>query len=614
MTENKLLDHILLRVMHYLSLEDLCLGARLVNKRWHEVSCDRTLWKSPDFQCKADSLTDSSLLSILSEVSAFIEELNLRRCVLLSDEAFQHGSIVCPNLRRVDVSSTMITNSGLSSLVTKYPHLERLACLKCSNLTQSYVLLQGMDSLREFMDPYEDCLDVPEDANEKLLPIIERNPHLEQVRLACKLLEDEVLLKLVERCSSLQTLHLPNCVWISGDVLVGCVTRLPELKSLDISGMTVSDEHLVKAANRLPKLEELNVTECRKVTDIGIMSIVENCQGLRHVILNESKGYSGNISDVGLKHIGQCCPGLEELTMCFCPSVTDTGLRYLVEGCRQLKHLDISGCLSLTDSALKCVAKCGEQLERLRASECVQLTSHSVNDVLQNCPKLMHLELETCHYLTKLTFHAMGDLKSAVPVHADAATGGAASPGRDSIHLGTAAVEPHLSKVQILDLSFCSKLTDGSLREVARHCRLLRYLSLRGCLSISDSGIEEIARHCHQLQVVDLSGGSSFQPSRLTNASLAAIGTNSSNLVMLSITKCPQMRTQGLVGLIEQCKTLKRVSLTAGPEMQLLSIIQRTRQVRGRCWLQDFNADYISEDTKGNFLVKFSPLAFPVLY
>jgi hypothetical protein len=55
---NDLPDEILLEIVSYLELEDLCFGIAEVCKRWKNLVKDRTLWKTLSYYC--DSSSDMS--------------------------------------------------------------------------------------------------------------------------------------------------------------------------------------------------------------------------------------------------------------------------------------------------------------------------------------------------------------------------------------------------------------------------------------------------------------------------------------------------------------------------------------------------------------------------
>ena len=608
----------LLNIFRFLSLEDICLGVRLVCRHFRDLTYDMTLWRKLDLSTKADTLTDGDFLHILCQVGSYIEDLTLTGCQNLTDEAFSHDDIVCSNLKFIDISSTRITDAGLHFLVSKYPSLQKLNCLRCKNLACAYSILQHLQNLCHFEDPYQDCIDRPEDTNSGILGIVENNPTLKEIKISCKGLEDETLVDLCKLCVDLAILKIPNCLWISGEGLSHASEFVPNLIVLDISGTPVRDQDLAIITTRCSKLTDVNVSECRKITDIGIAKLVQSCKELRRLTLNESKGYSGNVTDVGLREVARCCNRLEELRMCFCPSVSDIGIRYLSEGCHNLKVLDLTGCLALTDLSVTAIAEHCLKLEKLTASECVQLTSNSVNNLVLSCANLQTLELETCHYLTNLNFSAVPNAVESLPKSLALDETETMPEGyvESNVELASQSVyaipESNIRplSLRVLDLSFCSNIALACVKHIAWHCSRLQYLSFRGCYRLNDMAIAIVARSCCELQVLDISGGSALQASRLTDVSLIAIASYCHRLIMLSITKNPLIKTTGVKTVVEGIKTLKRVNLTAGKDLNLAEMIEIVKVARGKCMLQDFNVDYVSDKTKGDFLLKFPPFRF----
>ena len=81
--------------------------------------------------------------------------------------------------------------------------------------------------------------------------------------------------------------------------------------------------------------------------------------------------------------------------------------------------------------------------------------------------------------------------------------------------LSCPALPPHLPcrdilqccpKLLHLDVSGCSKLTDGAAYFIGTLCGPLRQRGLRDVHCLTDSGVDYLARHCPRLQELVLDG------------------------------------------------------------------------------------------------------------
>ena len=612
----------LLLIFQHLTLDDLCLAVRQTCAYWSELSYDYSLWQLLDLSGKCDTLTDVALGGAITRVGAHIKEISVRGCTLLTDSSAFNALAECRNLKRVDICSTNFTNTGLNTLVSGHPLLEYVSCNRCPFITRAYMILRRLHWLKRFSDPYEDCVEQPEDCNEGIMNVARSNPNITELHISSNVFDDEVLVVVCRRFNgNLRILEIPNCVWITGEGLVDVAALLTNLTHLDISGTSISDVELGLFVETCTQLTSINISKCRKVTDIGIMQIVKACRKIKRLILNESTAYSGNVTDAGLGSVALFSSELVELKICFCPAVTDAGIQAVAEGCHNLKSLHITGCLALSDTAIIAVADNCPRLERLTASQVINLSASSINQLLAKCRRLQCLQLETFHNLTGIcftsvdsssdhsdgehpendpeTYNASSSTESALPHHTD-------SQNPTSSKTRTDSKSQNSTSLIIIDLSFCFQMDDGSIDQIARHCPLLRYISVRGCYLLSDAAIETVARHCSLLQVLDISSGNSSMPSSaLTDTSMHAIASHCRRLIMLNLTKNRHITVDGVTLVVRSCQSLKRLGITASDSMNLLSVVEVTKENRGMCCIQDFNINYVTAETKGDFLLKF---------
>jgi len=95
-----------------------------------------------------------------------------------------------------------------------------------------------------------------------------------------------------------------------------------------------------------------------------------------------------NLSDNGLVCISRC-RGLTYLNLTWCVRVTDTGVVAIVQGCQSLELLSLFGIVGVTDACLEALSKsCSHSLTTLDVNGCIGIKRRSRDDLLKLFPKL----------------------------------------------------------------------------------------------------------------------------------------------------------------------------------------------------------------------------------
>ncbi len=85
-------------------------------------------------------------------------------------------------------------------------------------------------------------------------------------------------------CQHLERLTLPGAAHLSTATLLEVLGQLPELVSIDLSGMeAVDDKVVMKVASKCPQLQGLNLSKCKRVGDEGIVAVAHQLSALRRV-------------------------------------------------------------------------------------------------------------------------------------------------------------------------------------------------------------------------------------------------------------------------------------------------------------------------------------------
>ncbi|KAI5851707.1 hypothetical protein DFP73DRAFT_471432 [Morchella snyderi] len=276
-------------------------------------------------------------------------------------------------------------------------------------------------------------------------------------------------------------IDISNCFHISDEgftVLAqtcGANVKTWKMKSVwDITGQAI-----LEMSNRAKGLEEIDLSNCRKVSDTLLARVVGWVVPEFHPMYAEQQAAAAAANKQPLIFpppgtvIG--CPNLRRLTLSYCKHVTDRTMSHLAaHAAKRLEHVDLTRCTTITDQGFQSWSMTRfEKLRSLCLADCTYLTDSAVVFLTNAAKGLRVLDLSFCCALS------------------DTAT--------EVLSLGC----PHLS---ILKLSFCgSAVSDSSLRAIGLHLLELRELSVRGCVRVTGVGVEAVVEGCHNLEVFDVS-------------------------------------------------------------------------------------------------------------
>ena len=102
---------------------------------------------------------------------------------------------------------------------------------------------------------------------------------------------------------------------------------------------------------------------------------------------------SDQISD-GTVQPFMCCKRIERLTLTGCTKLTDHGVVSIVEGSNSLLALDITGLDAVTDHTLGAVAEHCPRLQGLNITDCSKVTDESLVAVAQSCRHLKRVSVK----------------------------------------------------------------------------------------------------------------------------------------------------------------------------------------------------------------------------
>ena len=301
----------------------------------------------------------------------------------------------------------------------------------------------------------------------------------------------------------------------------------------------------LKVIGDCKNLQDLNLSECNGLTDTVMKRLTEGTgDGLLYLNLS-----STSISDMGLKEIGQNCPGLRYLSLSHCSRFTDRGIHALAMGkvARKLQHLNVSSCPQISLQGYHSIAKGFQKLEHLILTRNYTLTDPAIIIITQKLLELKTLQLEHCSNISDQSLKYLSECRHLETLYFE-----------ENHRITDAAVKvfskfcSNVSKIHFID---CIRLTDITLKAISS--LPITHLNIADCNRLSDSGIRFITENAIQskLKELDLTN-----LSRITDISLFRL-RNLPCLKKLTLAYCENLTEAGMEQL-DSLNSLTHIDLT----------------------------------------------------
>lgn len=285
----------------------------------------------------------------------------------------------------------------------------------------------------------------------------------------------------------------------------------------------------------LPNLE-INLESYNKVTDEGIISLVENSPQITKLNLKSCT----KISDQAISSIVQNCPNLEEIDLSWC-DISEKSVFSLANHCPNLKKVGLRSCY-VTDRSIEALISNCAQLLSVSLQWCKSTTDVTANAIAGGCPQLENIDIRGCEKITDQGMIRM--------------------------------IESH-PKLQSIHFKRCDAVADQVLMAVSRNCPNVRILNLRGCYrsnenrqdNITNTGILQIINSCPLIEQIDFAWHS-----YLSDEAVIAMAHNWQGFKSADLSGCLKLTDASLIELSKQCKKLKRLILFNYPNITDKSI------------------------------------------
>jgi hypothetical protein len=327
---------------------------------------------------------------------------------------------------------------------------------------------------------------------------------------AANCLDDDSLTEIIANCPLLEFIAIVNC---TSRVVWRLSSSCPNLQTLSLAFSKVDEECMIALVHHCPLLRHFT-TDATGATDRFFTELTQHCLYLEDILLSRMPMHRSSLYNIiqrlGSLHtvllevvhliygVGEAADlvvaeGMRSLTLCDVDFTTED-LHDLLRICPLLNHLAIVDCVEVHALHSVYFGSHLPYLESLIVQDCAScLVSETLLNIAAHCPRLRTL------IIPHTFFHAGCDcaltrLAKSCPLLEDLDI--TISTG---VTLGAVfALAQYARNMQVLVLSYCSKVTDLAVRAVMQGCPKLVTLNVDGCGSVSKKMHKIVAERYHQ--------------------------------------------------------------------------------------------------------------------
>eukprot|EP00899_Mesostigma_viride_P017713 jgi/Mesvir1/25943/Mv20937-RA.1 len=404
------------------------------------------------------------------------------------------------------------------------------------------------------------------------------------------------------RYRGLTCLDVSACVTVTDAGLIAIAQTCCQLIALDVSGCDVGDASITSLAASCPGLLRVAVFYCRRVTDASLASLGRHCHQLEELDVGYTQvtddgltqvaahchrlrrlclSNCDRVTNVGIRQIGEGCPRLRWVDLpLFSTRVWDRGIRSLVEHCGNLRRLNLAGLTEITDDSVLTAAHYCPQLEFLDVARCTIVSDEGIEAVADKCPRLRHLSVAECFQVTDASISKVAKqcrrLRELVLRRSGitaASIDAIAASCRELRYLdmGREIDSTPLYSAWGRPRPWNHPDIDGSLAALAQGCPQLEYLNVTSFLTEMRAAMAALGRYSVRLRVLKAGGnfvrdgdvsrlvqkrGHQFQSlgfsnTLVTEKAVVQVARKCAQLVSLSLRNC-QVAEEGISVLRQQ--------------------------------------------------------------
>ncbi|PNY22962.1 Alpha-galactosidase 2 [Tolypocladium capitatum] len=343
-------------------------------------------------------------------------------------------------------------------------------------------------------------------------------------------------------CSRVERLTLTNCRGLTDSGLIALVENSASLLALDISNdKNITEQSINAIAEHCKRLQGLNISGCDGISNESMTTLAQSCKYIKRLKLNEC----AQLRDNAILAFANHCPNILEIDLHQCHQIGNAPVTALLSNGSCLRELRLAGCDLIDDNAFLSLpdGQIYEHLRILDLTSCTRLTDAAVEKIINSAPRLRNLVLAKCRNITDAAVHAIAKLgKNLHYVHL-----GHCGQITDE---GVKKLVSSCNRIRYIDLGCCTNLTDESVKRLALLPKLKR-IGLVKCGSITDESVFALA-------------DAAYRPRVRRDASGVFVGGEyyASSLERVHLSYCVNLTLKSIMRLLNSCPRLTHLSLT----------------------------------------------------
>ncbi|KAF7851038.1 hypothetical protein BT93_L4695 [Corymbia citriodora subsp. variegata] len=329
-------------------------------------------------------VTDDGIY-VLSRKLQRLSRINVSGNPFLTDQSLMVLSVNCPSLREVVFRGCgLITGRGVASLIVNRPHLVSLALsdmeeqaifceesfiwdgllmavaeanIPLKRLVFSHSSGFSFDGIQKIVLKHRgiddlDLVAVDFLTDRHMRVICEGLRSLTYIDVSeCSNLTMRTLCDLMRQCPFLEGIEMMMTGLRKDDANETDIVVNSRVRSLRIStNVNLTDECLKKIERMCRSLCHLEVGDCLKITEDGILGVLKSCPEIGHLYIHENLHAKDlKLNDEQLvAFISRCC-NLKYLDLPNCVHLSTKGVEKVVKNCNRLREINLRDCHNVRD-------------------------------------------------------------------------------------------------------------------------------------------------------------------------------------------------------------------------------------------------------------------------
>uniref|UniRef100_A0A7N0V0C4 F-box/LRR-repeat protein 15-like leucin rich repeat domain-containing protein n=2 Tax=Kalanchoe fedtschenkoi TaxID=63787 RepID=A0A7N0V0C4_KALFE len=304
--------------------------------------------------------------------------------------------MVSPRLSQRDLVSLLLVSSWLKRALSSSLSLWQVINLR--EMRNAGERLINALSLSRYHHVKEISLEFAQDIEDSHLQLIKKKHsdslwNLESLNLnGCQKIGDQGIEVISSACPNLKVFSIYWNVRVTDKGIIHLVQNSRHIIDLNLSGCKgISDESMRWISEKYAHLESLNLTRCVKLTDAGLQQILVKCYTLRTLNLYALS----SLTDDAYKKISLLAH-LRFLDLCGAQNLSDEGLSHIAK-CKNMVSLNLTWCVRITDQGVITIAHGCKNLEFLSLFGIVGVTDNCLEALSMSCSNsLTTLDVNGC--------------------------------------------------------------------------------------------------------------------------------------------------------------------------------------------------------------------------